>query len=253
MVSRDALQRFAALARLNEAESHPETQAGSHIVKNRYRRFALLAVALTLCILPASHAEEGFFARIKEYYRNRPYPVDMFAPGNYGYNLDDQGRGYFGGGRYTEYYNYGRGGNLSSLANFPGPAPGPQWLYDNRNWIGTQPVRPFAGPVLQQMHTPVPGCARLTIEVPADAVVWLEDKPTQQTGVQRQFVSPQLEAGATYTYTVKARWTEGGKEVEQVQYVPVQAGNIRVVVFPMHIPAPGLLPATLGQAPVIAP
>lgn len=222
-------------------------------MKNRYRRLALFALTATLLILPTSHAEEGLIARIKEYYRNRPYSVDHFAPGNYGYNLDDQGRGYFGGGRYTEYYNYGRGGGMGNLANHPGPLTGPQWLYDHKNWIGTTPVKPFAAPALPQHPAPVAGCARLSIEVPANAVVWLEDKPTAQTGASRQFVSPQLDPGVTYTYTVKARWIEGGRQLEQVQHVPVQAGHLRTVVFPTPQTTPGLLPATLGQAPVIAP
>src|SRR5436853_6606865 len=31
-----------------------------------------------------------------------------FSPGYYGYDLDDRHPGYYGGGRYREYYSYGR-------------------------------------------------------------------------------------------------------------------------------------------------
>src|SRR5947209_10549670 len=42
----------------------------------------------------------------------------------YGYNLDDNSAGYYGGIRYQQYYAYGRG---YGLANFPGPLPNPLW------------------------------------------------------------------------------------------------------------------------------
>jgi uncharacterized protein (TIGR03000 family) len=218
-------------------------------MNKRPLRSLLLAIVVAALFPTACHAQDGVIARIWNYYRFRPYPVDAFAPGYYGYNLDDYSRGYYGGGRYTEYYNFGRGGGISSLANFPGPAPGPQWLYDNRNWIGTQPVRPFAPPPIVPVQTAAT-VARLTIEVPADAIVWLEDQQTQQTGTVRQFVTPPLEPGVPYTYTIRARWVQGGREWEQVQSVPIRAGQSRTVVFPVPVAAPmqtpGLLPANLG-------
>jgi uncharacterized protein (TIGR03000 family) len=219
-------------------------------VKNRFLRCSLLALVVAALALPQCRADDGLLIRIWDFYRYRPYPVDHFAPGYYGYNLDDYSRGYYGGGRYTEYYNYGRGGGISSLANFPGPAPGPQWLYDNRNWVGTQPVQPFAPPPVRKVGGSGP--ARLTIQVPPDAVLWLEGQPTQQTGAVRQFVTPPLEAGVPYTYTIRARWQEGGQPVEQVQSLSVQAGQQRSASFPSAGPIPvaappRLLPAGLGE------
>ncbi len=218
----------------------------------------LVAAALLGAFVTALRADEGFLLRMKEFYRNRPYPVDHFAPGNYGYNLDDQSRGYFGGGRYTEYYNYGRGGNLSNLANFPGPAPGPAWLYDHRNWIGNEPVRPFAGMMLR-LPPSTPTVARLTIQVPADAVVWLEQQQMGQIGGVRQFITPPLEPGAAYTYTIRARWFDGQQHLEQMQRVNIEAGQSLAVNFPVPVavpvPAVPVVPPTLTptQPPTLMP
>ena len=41
-------------------------------------------------------------------YTNRIPPASL-----YGYNLDDPSPGYYGGGRYREYYSYGRGAGLA--------------------------------------------------------------------------------------------------------------------------------------------
>jgi uncharacterized protein (TIGR03000 family) len=50
--------------------------------------------------------------------------------------------------------------------------------------------------------------ATLVVLVPEDEDVALEiaDKPTKQTGARRRFVSPPLEPGKRYFYTVSARW-----------------------------------------------
>lgn len=76
--------------------------------------------------------------------------------------------------------------------------------------------------------------ARLQVRLPApDAMVWFGESRTTQTGLVREFESPVLTAGRTYTYDIKARWTEGGKEIEQTQSVSVQAGQGVAVVFPV--------------------
>jgi uncharacterized protein (TIGR03000 family) len=176
------------------------------------------------------------------------YPVDFYAPGNYGYNLWDRNPGYYGGGNYREYYAYGRG---VFLANFPDSPPGPQWLWDNRNWIGTARVHPWTP------WFPLPGgpttlprsaeCCRVTLYVPEGAVVWLEGKATEQTGTTRVFVTPTLKPGERYAYEVRARWEQNGKPVEQKQTVYVEAGTQIEARFPA--PEPTRLPQGLSAAP----
>jgi uncharacterized protein (TIGR03000 family) len=74
--------------------------------------------------------------------------------------------------------------------------------------------------------------ANVTVNVPADAQVWFDDNATTSTGGVRQYVSPPLTPGKGYTYEVRARWIDNGKEVTQTQQVEVRAGaNVRVT-FP---------------------
>ena len=47
---------------------------------------------------------------------------------------------------------------------------------------------------------------------------------TAPTGEVRRFASPPLAPGKEFTYEVRARWTEGGKEVSRARDVGVTAG-----------------------------
>jgi uncharacterized protein (TIGR03000 family) len=81
--------------------------------------------------------------------------------------------------------------------------------------------------------TPSDTTAHVTVKVPADAEVWLEGKKTTSTGSVREFQSPPLEAGYEYTYTLRARWLQNGKEITQTQEVGVSAGAHVNVDFPV--------------------
>src|SRR5262249_12489553 len=53
--------------------------------------------------------------------------------------------------------------------------------------------------------------------------------PTTRTGTQRVFDSPPLDPGSRYTYSIRARWTEDGRPVDQTRRVSGTAGaQIRV-------------------------
>jgi len=72
----------------------------------------------------------------------------------------------------------------------------------------------------------------LQVRVPdANARVWIDDHATQQTGMDRQFISPAVERGKKYSYKVKATWVENGKEVSREKQVSVQAGQPNFVNF----------------------
>jgi uncharacterized protein (TIGR03000 family) len=176
------------------------------------------------------------------------YPVDFYAPGNYGYNIWDRNPGYFGGANYREYYAYGRG---TFLANFPDSPPGPQWLWDNRNWIGTARVYPWSSYPLPGGPTTLPRaaeCCQVTLHVPDGAVVWLEGKPTEQSGPTRLFVTPTLKQGERYAYEIRARWQQNGKPMEQTQTVYVAAGTKIEATFPLAEPK-RLPPVLSAQQP----
>ncbi len=76
-----------------------------------------------------------------------------------------------------------------------------------------------------------PNFASIDIRVPASAEIWFDGEKTSQTGNQRTFVSPQLAPDRTFTYEIRARWTEGDKVVDLKRPVKVQAGRISKVDF----------------------
>jgi uncharacterized protein (TIGR03000 family) len=88
--------------------------------------------------------------------------------------------------------------------------------------------------------------AHLTVKVPGDARVWFENSPTNSTGSVRQFESPPLMPGRSYTYEVRAAWTENGREVTQTQQIGVTAGARIEVGFPVRTETAGPAPATKG-------
>jgi uncharacterized protein (TIGR03000 family) len=155
----------------------------------------------------------------------------------FGYNLDDTNPGYYGGGRYREYYNFGRG---YGLANYPGPLP-PYPAGGPRRWYG-DPFAANAMPALVPDGMIVEtGVAYLNLDVPEDADVWMEGVKTKQSGRERRFVSPPLLAGYNYALAIRICWNEGGQSFEKSKEVLLRAGD-RVRVR-LQLPAqPELLP-----------
>jgi uncharacterized protein (TIGR03000 family) len=74
--------------------------------------------------------------------------------------------------------------------------------------------------------------AHVTIRLPADARLWVNGKPTKQTGEVRQFVTPPvLRAGQTYQYTFRAEWLANGQTVVRERPVSVRAAEATDVDF----------------------
>ncbi len=69
------------------------------------------------------------------------------------------------------------------------------------------------------------GKVRLTVKLPADAVLTVDERPTTSTGPERKFESPVLPAGKKFTYHLKATWTENGKTRIRTSKVRVEAGT----------------------------
>jgi uncharacterized protein (TIGR03000 family) len=64
-----------------------------------------------------------------------------------------------------------------------------------------------------------------------NARVWVQGRETSAQGTERQYVSPPLERGYNYTYTVRARWREDGETREAERLVPVRPGRSATVDF----------------------
>lgn len=151
----------------------------------------------------------------------RYYP----PPSVYGYNLFDRAPTYYGGSNYREYYNFGRG---FGFADFPGMIYPPVKPIVRNRHLPPHPLPPLDYVPTSHLFPE----AHFEVFVPCNAEVWLEGRKTDQTGEVRSFVSPPLTPGEDYVYTIKARWQEGGKDVEQVQKVVVHAGSRHNVRFP---------------------
>ena len=65
----------------------------------------------------------------------------------------------------------------------------------------------------------------MLIRLPANAQLLVDGTKTRQTGEVRTFVTPPLEAGKTFFYTLKATWNEQGKEVVREREITVMAGR----------------------------
>jgi len=96
-----------------------------------------------------------------------------------------------------------------------------------------EPMPPSNAQVLPNPTlSPALGAARITLQVPANAKLWVDDSPTVQAGASREFVTPaSLERGKTYRYTFRAQWDENGQPVTRERTVEFQAGGAVIVNF----------------------
>ena len=216
------------------------------------RTSSLLLAGLSL-LLAVPTARAGEYIPRWKFGGHYGYGQGFYIPSYYGYPLDDYSGGYYGGSRYKEYYNYGRG---YGLANYPGPLPGPGLPPDYRGspkhsssiqYHMPLPAEQAASPLLQGNRV-----AHITVEVPADAQLWLDGQPTKQEGATRRFVTPELTKGENYTYELRVRWTEDGRQVEQTKQIVVQSGAELSIGFPtggekVAVPAPRQFPLPAGQ------
>jgi uncharacterized protein (TIGR03000 family) len=63
------------------------------------------------------------------------------------------------------------------------------------------------------------------VRVPENAEIWFDGEKTSQKGTLREFVTPPLDPGQKYTYEIKARWDENGREVTRLRKQEVYAGD----------------------------
>lgn len=112
------------------------------------------------------------------------------------------------------------------------------------DWIGYRPFGwnywgyyPYAGyywqPEIIYVDNSAPvivdvSDASATIEVrlpDPDAAVWIDDVETESRGTERRYFTPTLRAGSSYSYTIKASWTDDGETRTIERQVPLQAGS----------------------------
>ncbi len=177
-------------------------------MKKRWFAAAVAAVVLVLLVADSASAQRRLRGR-----RNRGY--------NNGYV---SGPGYYGGSGYGG-YGYG-------LGPVYGPGLMPGYVLGTDGMTSTisgyySPGTPLgaAGLGLDSRS------ALIDIRVPPDAQITFDGDRTAQTGPNRLFSSPPLDRGQAYHYTVKARWTENGRQVDRTRRVEVRAGQRTTVDF----------------------
>jgi uncharacterized protein (TIGR03000 family) len=197
----------------------------------------ILAAALALATCGARGAADGFFhgpwdLSLGPYLAAPPYSYNVA----YGYGLPYGSYQLYN--PYDPFQNPGRGAYYPRGSFYSLPPYG-QELYTGPRILPLRD-RTYAGPgmVVVPPLDPVPFASdgtNVTVEVsvPPDAQVWFDGDKTAQTGPGRLFRSPPLQPGVAYLYLVRAKWSEGGGQVEQLQTVSVHAGERVRVAFPL--------------------
>jgi uncharacterized protein (TIGR03000 family) len=76
-----------------------------------------------------------------------------------------------------------------------------------------------------------PRRATITVSVPPDARIFFDDQPTTSVSSRRVFLTPPLQPGADYSYTVQANLERNGKMTSLRKQVTVRAGQESQVSF----------------------
>lgn len=148
------------------------------------------------------------------YYPRSAYSIGVYGPGAYTYypNYVQPSAYYYvspGLSRRMEYYYSGNGYAPNGFASHAGFGTAPQ----------DDAVNLTDADVL------------FNVKVAPDAEVWINGDKTSKTGSQREFISSGLLPGKTYTYEIRAKWTQDGKPVDRTEKVKVKGGERRSVDF----------------------
>src|SRR5262249_40676005 len=81
----------------------------------------------------------------------------------------------------------------------------------------------------EEVRGPAP--AVIVVNLPADARLTIDDTPTRSTSSSRTFISPPLQPGRTFTYTLRAEITRGKGPTAETREVPARAGEQTNVRF----------------------
>jgi uncharacterized protein (TIGR03000 family) len=103
----------------------------------------------------------------------------------------------------------------------PKPAPAPK------------PPEKVKKPPEEKEETLAPAPANILVSLPAEAKLTVDGVATTSTSASRSFVTPVLENGKTYIYTLKAEIVREGKAVTVAKQVEVRAGLTSEVSFEM--------------------
>jgi uncharacterized protein (TIGR03000 family) len=67
---------------------------------------------------------------------------------------------------------------------------------------------------------------RLEVRIQPDAELWIEGAKTVQSGDLREFISPPIQPGRSYTYEMRVKWMDNGQERTQTRQIKVEPGRL---------------------------
>ncbi|HEV3083243.1 MAG TPA: TIGR03000 domain-containing protein [Gemmataceae bacterium] len=137
--------------------------------------------------------------------------------------------GYYGGGCYGGGCNgcWGNGGSPYAPRT---PAYGPPPPAGER--IPPPAGAPGAPGKMPEKKSGTGTEARLIIELPADAALYVDDQLMKSASAHREFKTPSLEQGATYYYILRAELMVDGQKHTQTKQVLLRAGEVIETSFP---------------------
>jgi uncharacterized protein (TIGR03000 family) len=115
-------------------------------------------------------------------------------------------------------------GSSGSSGSYGGGSYGGATMYYSTP-TDTQYEVPSDVPTSAPPEAPIETEAAIRVSVPADAVVFVNDRPTTSTGAERNFVSRGLTGGRTYAYKLRVEFTREGEQVVENKLVRLQAGQ----------------------------
>ncbi len=90
---------------------------------------------------------------------------------------------------------------------------------------GAEPAPTGGNTTYHPTYGPERTSALLSVKVPADAKVFVNDRPTTSVGNDREYISRDLTAGAVYNYDVRAEFVRDGRPVSETKSVQLTAGQ----------------------------
>jgi uncharacterized protein (TIGR03000 family) len=133
--------------------------------------------------------------------------------------------GYFGGG-----YQYGPG-YFNSYSCHGCWGCGGYYGYVGSTYMPTTPMPPAGGTDKsgdkkdKDKESRLPTRAKLIVELPTDAKLFIDDQLMKSTATTRSFNTPALEVGTSYYYDLRVEVVRDGKTYEGTKRVVIRAGE----------------------------
>lgn len=122
----------------------------------------------------------------------------------------------------------------ASIPQHQGPPPNGAFAPNGGQPFAPNGAQPFAPPVPQLREQEIalnPQRARVTVKLPSDARLWVENVLCPLTSGERTFNTPTLQPGRQYFYTLKVEVNRNGRALSENRRVYLSGGQQITVDF----------------------